>query len=168
MPRVGEMPKLFCKASRRTVLGGLAALGASGSAGTTAKSSPAGWPEFQRWYALLLEEERIYNENPAEERDRLLDAMFAERDPLESAMLARQPANMTEFAQLAVIEMRYAERYLVSGVPDCRMLVFGSMERPEYRDGWVQGRHLIEGILRLALAENLLPGVTVHGEGGNA
>lgn len=128
--------------------------------------SNQGWPEFGRWYALLREEERIYDEALDDDRDRLLDALDAERNPLEDAMLARQPANMTQFAQLAVIELRNADRYRISDVPGCRMLEFGAMQSP--RGGWSQGKCLIEGVIKHALAAHLLPGVTIHGEGGNA
>jgi hypothetical protein len=68
------------------------------------------WPEFRRWYELTMEEQRIYDEEDCNDHDRLLDAVDAKRNPLEEAMLERVPQSATEFAMLAIIELRYAEK----------------------------------------------------------
>jgi hypothetical protein len=65
---------------------------------------------------------------------------------------------------LAVVELRYAEKR--SGIPWVGHLSFGVMQ--DESPGWVQGANLIERILKLALAKDLLPGIKIHGEGGNA
>lgn len=121
------------------------------------------WPEFRRWYELTMEEQRIYDEEDDKDHDRLLDAVDAERGPLENAMLARIPQSATDFAMLAVIELRYAERNRNPDFEACRMLELGLME-----EGWRPGRHLIEGAIKNAVRQNLLPGIVIYGEPGNA
>jgi hypothetical protein len=121
------------------------------------------WPEFRRWYELILEEQRIYDKEDDKDHDRLLDALDSEKIPLEKAMLARVPSTPTEFAILGVIELRYAERKRNLDHDECRHLELGMMG-----DGCVPGRVLIEAVVRNAVSENLLPGVVVYGEGGNA
>jgi hypothetical protein len=121
------------------------------------------WPEFRRWYELTMEEQRIYNEEDDKDHDRLLDAIDDERGPLEEAMLSRIPDTPTEFAMLGIIELRYAERDRNPEHEECRMLELGMMTK-----GRTQGRALIQGAIKNAISRNLLPGIQIYGEGGNA
>lgn len=123
--------------------------------------SEQGYREFPRWYELTMEEQRIYAEENDKDHERMLDAVDAERDPLGAAMLSRTPQNLKQLAELAVIELRYAEKYLDAKIPYVGFLSFGTMQGG-------QGADLIEGVLKLAITQNLLPGVVIHGEGGNA
>ncbi len=118
------------------------------------------WPEFRRWYELTMEEQRIYAEEDECDHDRLLDAVDAERDPLGRAMLSRTPQNLKQLAELAVIELRYADKRDDANIPWIGSLSLGAIQG--------QGADLIAGVLKLALAQNLLPGVVLHGEGSNA
>lgn len=126
------------------------------------RNEQASWPEFRRWYDLTMEEQRIYNEEDDAEQDRLLDAVDAQRTPLQEAMLARVPRTPTDFAMLAVIELRYAEKDKNPDYEQCRMLELVMMG-----EGRVPGRALIEGAVKNAIRQNLLPGVMIYGEGGN-
>ncbi|WP_423414862.1 hypothetical protein RLW55_16895 [Hyphomicrobium sp. B1] len=110
------------------------------------------WPEFRRWYELTMEEQRIYAEEDESSHDRLLDALDEERGPLEFSMVSRTPQSLQQLGMLAVIDLRYAEKR--DGVPNVAVLSFGSTEGDA---------HLREGVLKLALAKNLLPGVVIHG-----
>ena len=121
------------------------------------------WPEFRRWYELTMEEQRIYEEEDDKDHDRLLDALDEQRAPLEKAMLERVPGTPIEFAMLGLIELRYATKNKDPNHDACRLLNLGMMG-----DGWLPGRILIEGAVKNAVSQNLLPVVTVYGEGGNA
>ncbi|CCB64077.1 hypothetical protein [Hyphomicrobium sp. MC1] len=112
------------------------------------------WPEFHRWYELTMEEQRIYAEEDECDRDRLLDAVDEERGPLERAMRSRTPQNLQQLGMLAVIELRYADKRDDADIPYTGFLAFGISER---------AAHLTEGVLKLAITQNLLPGVVIHG-----
>lgn len=160
MPRIGSYPSAL--GTRREVLGGIAAAG-----GLAATSSPAAqeidWPEFWQWYSLLLEEQRIYDEEDEADQDRLLDAMDEKRGPLERVLLAREPKTAQHLAMLAVIELRYAEKYRDPVTDGRKFLVLGAMET---ENGYsCNGAVLIESTIRMALRTGLLPGVTIYGEG---
>ncbi|WP_414462791.1 hypothetical protein [Hyphomicrobium sp. DY-1] len=112
------------------------------------------WPEFRRWYELTMEEQRIYAEEDESSHDRLLDALDEERGPLEQAMLSREPQNLQHLGMLAVIDLCYAEKRDDAGIPLEHHLAFGITKRDA---------HVVEGVLKLALAQSLLPGVVIHG-----
>jgi hypothetical protein len=113
------------------------------------------WPEFRRWYELTMEEQRIYDQENGDDHNRLLDAIDEERKPLERAMFARQPRSLTDFAALAVVELRHAERRKDPEHDECRLLELGFMgPDPEHLG---QGEVLIEALVKYAVTQNLLP-----------
>jgi hypothetical protein len=124
------------------------------------------WPEFRQWYALMLQyEELLGRAEPSsdEEADAIQDAMNA----LDQTMRERRPRSFVNIAILGVLSLYWAdkergqspERVLELGC-DCNLDSEYFGERP-------QGL-LIEAVVRMAVERNLLPGVKIYGEGGNA
>lgn len=125
------------------------------------------WPEFRDWYALTMEEERLYNLTPSPaDFDAQIERIEAQRRPLEAAMIARQPRTLTEIAMLGVVSLRWADRF----APDhggYRALEIGTQRQPDEPIGERPQAALIEGAARLAIDFGLLPGVVIHDRRGN-
>lgn len=122
------------------------------------------WPEFRRWYALILEEERLYNVEPTpSDFDDQLDEIHGRLFPLENAMTARQPRDMVQIAMLGIIALRWSERFKAAHN------VYRSLElgtQTGKASGHLPETALLEGVVRLALQQNLLPGVVVYDQTG--
>lgn len=119
----------------------------------------AEWPEFRSWYALTMEEQRIYAEEAEDDHDRLLDDIDHRRQPLEKAMLERRATTPAQLACLAVIELRRMEKYSKGAER-------GNLDLAEMHDDhghWCQGAHLVRATIEAARAEGLLAGIMVHG-----
>ncbi|HPG89413.1 MAG TPA: hypothetical protein PLD46_07140 [Hyphomicrobium sp.] len=144
------------------------------SQGQIGSASPAGrisiadgeWPEFRAWYALILEEERLYNISPTpSDLEACLDSLHARLLPLERAMTSRQPREMVHIAMLGIIALRWSAR-LENAHAVYRALELGT-QRPDIPVGHLPELALLEGVVRMALDQNLLPGIVVydrHGE----
>ena len=113
-----------------------------------------------------MEEERLYNISPTpSDFDGCLDKLHARLVPLERAMTARQPQEITHVAMLAIIALRYSAR-LENAHSVYRSLELGT-QRPDVPICHVPEIALLEGVVRLAIQQNLLPGIAVydrHGE----
>ena len=127
-------------------------------------SIDAEWPEFREWYALTMEEESLYNVEPTPANfDEQLNQIDAVRIPLETAMVARQPQGIVQTAILGVIALRWAKRFKAEhGV--YRSLELGY--QTAFSSGHASEFALTEGVVRLALQHDLLPGIVVYDKTG--
>lgn len=130
-----------------------------------AASIDSEWPEFREWYALILEEERLYNVEPTPcDFDDRLNKIHGLLIPLETAMTARQPQDMVQIAILGIVALRWSDRFKAAHSV-YRSLELGT-QRPDTPIGHVPELALLEGVVRLALEQNLLPGVVVYDQTG--
>lgn len=123
---------------------------------------------IRRVLATLCTEQRA-NQNYSQRRltgfDEQLNQIDAVRIPLETAMVARQPQGIVQTAILGVIALRWAERFKAEhGV--YRSLELGY--QTALSDGHASEFALTEGVVRLALQNDLLPGIVVYDRRGES
>ena len=131
-----------------------------------AASIDSEWPEFREWYALSMEEERLYNVEPTPTNlVEQLDKIDAVRGPLQAAMVARQPRGIVQSAILSMIALRWSER-VKSDHGVYRSFELGYQSA--FSNGHAAEFALTEGVVRLALQHDLLPGIVVYDKTGAA
>lgn len=174
------MPENIHAISRLSMLhaGALLAIGTSGAVSSSAVlafGEEPEWPEFREWYALMLEEEALcrpgntVGESGTEDDSRnevIVDRMCE----LRSAMQARPATAPVHEAVLAVLALHAADRGIecVDTTGQFRFLTLGAWNSIGNGFEVRVGMMLIEKNVRQAVLQNLLPGVAIYGEGGNA
>jgi hypothetical protein len=153
-----------------------AAIAVDGVARATARDDPE-WLEFRQWYALMLEEEALFGPGntvgePGTYDDNRHAAVTDQMRALRAKLQARLMMSSAQEAALAIIAFYSAEKPI--GCEDAtgrfRFLKLGTGCRmdDEGVDFEVRvGMKLIEKAIREAVAQHLLPGVKIYGEGGN-
>jgi hypothetical protein len=127
------------------------------------------WPEFRQWYALMLEEERLFKRPDAPDTDDPRHVEISRQmRPLDEAMHTRRPRSPVNRAILAVLALYWCDKANV-GPHQRRLLLLGCNQDLEAECfGNRQQAHLIDANVREAVEKNLLPGVVIYGDGGNA
>jgi hypothetical protein len=126
------------------------------------------WPEFRPWHELLLEEEQLVDQEDSDERGEKEAEIWKRSEPLETAMLSRQPRTPQQAVILSLMALREADRKGAIAVD--RLLVLGDQSEltSEYSMERMRAAS-IDAFLRLAISMKWVPaGVKIYGEGGNA
>jgi hypothetical protein len=165
--------------SRRSMLAGAAlAVGAANVISPDAAlavNEDADWPEFEKWYPLMLEQEALFRAgNTVGQSGTKDDARHADLTrrmrPLGDAMKARTSVSAANEAIQSLLVLYEDEKITAAGAR-VRFLKLGSSKA--LIDGATEFavRFAVlhaENVIRDALARNLLPGIKIYGDGGNA
>jgi hypothetical protein len=167
------MPKTTRAMSRRSMLasGGSLAAGAVIATSATASDVGAEWPEFRRWYCLMLQAEainmRLVSDEDLSDEDKLssaYDGIIERMYPLEEAMRDRSARSHVDTAVLAHLALFWTDKKrdrLHAG----RFLVLGGSKEDPANCFDMAAIAAIEATVSDAVERNLLPGVKVWEEG---
>lgn len=151
--------------SRRSAL---AVAAAAPAAIAMASPGEPEWPEFREWYALMLEEERLYmlpNSPDTDDPASGHPAINARMRALEAAMSERRPTSSTDRAAAAVLALYWADKGGDASSPHRqRLLRLGCFAGECGAEVWAA--RLIEAQINEVVHNCALPGVVIWNADG--